>query len=670
MWERINPSLSGSFLKGKVASSHTGTETTSLTVRSWGEPVHKQTCDHSRYGCQPHLNELYVDQLTSSPVFGSHNGLCSSALPSHSSRPSLDSQAYHKFLANELLQLIEGMQLNVRANRWFQHDSTPTNFNSCVRQYLTNTFGVELLGIGGRAIATTLTRPQTIGGVAGSRPGASNVADLQFACCTGNFSTCWSNFSSSTTTTARQRPGVEGLLASDQGESGSIPGRVTPEFSHVLIMPDDIAGRRFFSGIILPPPFYTPTLLHTHLKHPHRPSIPHCRSNLTVLAKLQKERNVVAELAVVIERRTSYEDGNEAPPSNKTNNVLGAGVVRQATSKFSGNIPPRLRPRSLCLCLADSEFIRVGSSNSEKQKNGEEWVMSCSEEPSQKSHEVVYGSISNIDDGTDYNCSKAQKRKVISGVVGAASSVTSIQVANLLRLFKIPQVPPIARIPSNHFPTRISKTASSAHMMVVVGQSRFMTRSPGAGSLSLAIILYSSASWSGRGHQHFAKHRTSPWIAVMYISSRLVIHLTMATLHILHFFNSWHHDFRLAESTANNASGTYSSRKTHRWAPSTSRCRFLLFAQAGGRNIHGGYRHVCMSPTLYAETSALLAGSIFLGPGMLVRFLTRLGQLHGTVWCMDSCRRLSRGDGSVCCAAQYKLRCHVEHDTGRSPWAV
>lgn len=31
-------------------------------------------------------------------------------------------------------------------------------------------------------------------------------------------------------------------------------------------------------------------------------------------------------------------------------------------------------------------------------------------------------------------------RKVISGVVGAASSVTSIQVANLLRLFKIPQV--------------------------------------------------------------------------------------------------------------------------------------------------------------------------------------------------------------------------------------
>lgn len=49
------------------------------------------------------------------------------------------------------------------------------------------------------------------------------------------------------------------------------------------------------------------------------------------------------------------------------------------------------------------------------------------------------GSISNID-GDECSCSKTHVRKVISGVVGAASSVTSIQVANLLRLFRIPQV--------------------------------------------------------------------------------------------------------------------------------------------------------------------------------------------------------------------------------------
>lgn len=51
----------------------------------------------------------------------------------------------------------------------------------------------------------------------------------------------------------------------------------------------------------------------------------------------------------------------------------------------------------------------------------------------------ILGSISNIDDA-EYHCNKTQVRKVISGVVGAASSVTSIQVANLLRLFRIPQV--------------------------------------------------------------------------------------------------------------------------------------------------------------------------------------------------------------------------------------
>ncbi|CAH2233845.1 jg24029 [Pararge aegeria aegeria] len=53
--------------------------------------------------------------------------------------------------------------------------------------------------------------------------------------------------------------------------------------------------------------------------------------------------------------------------------------------------------------------------------------------------DFIKGSISNIDDA-EYACNATAVRKVISGVVGAASSVTSVQVANLLRLFKIPQV--------------------------------------------------------------------------------------------------------------------------------------------------------------------------------------------------------------------------------------
>lgn len=58
---------------------------------------------------------------------------------------------------------------------------------------------------------------------------------------------------------------------------------------------------------------------------------------------------------------------------------------------------------------------------------------------------ISTGSISNID-GAEYTCNKTQVRKVISGVVGAASSVTSIQVANLLRLFRIPQVSQDSRV--------------------------------------------------------------------------------------------------------------------------------------------------------------------------------------------------------------------------------
>ncbi|XP_054721404.1 metabotropic glutamate receptor 6-like [Uloborus diversus] len=56
---------------------------------------------------------------------------------------------------------------------------------------------------------------------------------------------------------------------------------------------------------------------------------------------------------------------------------------------------------------------------------------------------TLLGSMSNIDEGS-YRCpdgsSPIIRHKKISGVLGAASSVTSIQVANLLRLFKIPQV--------------------------------------------------------------------------------------------------------------------------------------------------------------------------------------------------------------------------------------
>ncbi|KAJ8887533.1 hypothetical protein PR048_013749 [Dryococelus australis] len=58
------------------------------------------------------------------------------------------------------------------------------------------------------------------------------------------------------------------LLASYQGEPGSVPGEVTPEFWHVGIMPDDAAGRRVFSGISRFSCPFIPALTHTHLDSP------------------------------------------------------------------------------------------------------------------------------------------------------------------------------------------------------------------------------------------------------------------------------------------------------------------------------------------------------------------------------------------------------------------
>ncbi|XP_062564538.1 metabotropic glutamate receptor 2-like [Armigeres subalbatus] len=85
--------------------------------------------------------------------------------------------------------------------------------------------------------------------------------------------------------------------------------------------------------------------------------------------------------------------------------------------------------------------------------------------------DFIKGSISNIDEATDYNncSSKGHKKKVISGVVGAASSVTSIQVANLLRLFRIPQVSYFSTSPELSNKQRFeyfSRTIPSDHYQV------------------------------------------------------------------------------------------------------------------------------------------------------------------------------------------------------------
>ncbi|KAJ8886208.1 hypothetical protein PR048_012417 [Dryococelus australis] len=58
------------------------------------------------------------------------------------------------------------------------------------------------------------------------------------------------------------------LFTSYQGEPGSIPSRVTPVFSQVVIVPDDAAGRQVFSGISRFSRPCIPALLHSHLISP------------------------------------------------------------------------------------------------------------------------------------------------------------------------------------------------------------------------------------------------------------------------------------------------------------------------------------------------------------------------------------------------------------------
>ncbi|KAJ8894333.1 hypothetical protein PR048_006958 [Dryococelus australis] len=56
--------------------------------------------------------------------------------------------------------------------------------------------------------------------------------------------------------------------ANRQGEQGSIPGGVTPSFTHVEIVQDGAAGRRVFSGISRFPLLCIPALLHLRLVSP------------------------------------------------------------------------------------------------------------------------------------------------------------------------------------------------------------------------------------------------------------------------------------------------------------------------------------------------------------------------------------------------------------------
>ncbi|KAJ8893538.1 hypothetical protein PR048_006136 [Dryococelus australis] len=86
------------------------------------------------------------------------------------------------------------------------------------------------------------------------------------------------------------------LLTSHQGKQGSIPGRVTPEFSHVGIVPDDAFGRWVLSGISRSSHPFIPALPHTHLSHPHRLSKDLAvKSRLNLFSLIHYKRNDIRQ---------------------------------------------------------------------------------------------------------------------------------------------------------------------------------------------------------------------------------------------------------------------------------------------------------------------------------------------------------------------------------------
>ncbi|KAJ8868987.1 hypothetical protein PR048_030533 [Dryococelus australis] len=93
------------------------------------------------------------------------------------------------------------------------------------------------------------------------------------------------------------RPGsTVNLLASYHCQLGSVPGRVTPGFSRVVIVPGDASGQRIFSGISRFPCPWIPALLQSHFNHPHRSSRPRCKEPPESLHSLTHFNGVLKSL--------------------------------------------------------------------------------------------------------------------------------------------------------------------------------------------------------------------------------------------------------------------------------------------------------------------------------------------------------------------------------------
>ncbi|KAI1297145.1 Metabotropic glutamate receptor [Halotydeus destructor] len=120
-------------------------------------------------------------------------------------------------------------------------------------------------------------------------------------------------------------------------------------------------------------------------------------------------------------------------------------VHEREDTKTCGVIMPQGGVQALEIMLYTIDWINRQSNFLPGIKLGAYILDDCDKDTYglEQSVDFIKGSINTIDD-VSYKCTDGStptiRQQVISGVIGAASSVTSIQVANLLRLFRIPQV--------------------------------------------------------------------------------------------------------------------------------------------------------------------------------------------------------------------------------------
>ncbi|KAJ8877073.1 hypothetical protein PR048_021525 [Dryococelus australis] len=122
--------------------------------------------------------------------------------------------------------------------------------------------------------------------------------------------------------------------ASHKGEPGSIPGRIVPGFSHTGIVPDDVAGRRVFSGISRHSSTYIPALLYVHLIDSQDPG----------------DKSGVS--SVLLETTTVSNHSTE--PVTVTATRLEQDEEREGTGSEFSYITDQLR--GLAKCIGDSDY--------------------------------------------------------------------------------------------------------------------------------------------------------------------------------------------------------------------------------------------------------------------------------------------------------------------------